>query len=47
MTGLVENTQASLIYNLVGEKNISNKSFINCYKLVEKIYKNRMTNDYG
>ncbi len=32
-------------YNLVGEKNISNKSFINCYKLVEKIYKNRMTND--
>ena len=32
-------------YNLVGKKNVSNKSFINCYKLDEKIYKNRMAND--
>ncbi len=32
-------------YNLIGTDNISNKSFINCYKLVKKIYKNRMINE--
>ncbi len=31
-------------YNLVGKKNISNKSFINCYKLIYQIYKNRRLN---
>ncbi len=32
-------------YNLVGSKNISNKSFINCFKLIKKVYKNRMINE--
>ncbi len=32
-------------YNLIGSDDISNKSFINCYKLIKKIYKNRMIND--
>tara|TARA_Y100001970_G_C14128895_1_gene800528 strand:+ start:406 stop:1380 length:975 start_codon:yes stop_codon:yes gene_type:complete len=32
-------------YNLIGSNDISNKSFINCYKLIKKIYKNRMIND--
>lgn len=32
-------------YNLVGSNDISNKSFINCYKLVNTIYKNRTIND--
>ncbi len=32
-------------YNLLKSKDISNKSFLNCYKLVNKIYKNRMIND--
>ena len=31
-------------YNLVGSKKISNISFINSYKLINKIYKNRMIN---
>ncbi len=31
-------------YNLVGSKKISTRSFINCYKLIKKIYKNRMIN---
>ena len=31
-------------YNLVGSKEISNKSFNNCYKLVNKIYNNRKVN---
>ncbi len=31
-------------YNLVGSKEISNKSFINCYKLVNKINNNRKVN---
>ena len=30
---------------LVGSKNISSKSFINCFKLINKIYKNRIIND--
>ena len=29
-------------YNLKGSKNISDKSFLNCYKLIKKIYKNRI-----
>ncbi len=32
-------------YNLLGSKNISNKSFINSYKLINQIYKNRIIND--
>tara|TARA_B100000989_G_scaffold298990_1_gene291721 strand:- start:2610 stop:3584 length:975 start_codon:yes stop_codon:yes gene_type:complete len=32
-------------YDLVGTNKISNKSFMNCYKLIKKIYKNRMIND--
>ena len=31
-------------YDLVGSKNISKKSFINCYRLVNKIYRNRIMN---
>ncbi len=31
-------------YNLINSKNISNKSFINCYKLIKKIYNNRIMN---
>ncbi len=34
-------------YNLISSNDISNKSFINCYKLINKIYKNRMINDKG
>ena len=32
-------------YNLVGKKLASNKSFINCFKIIKKIYKNRNKND--
>ena len=32
-------------YDLVGSKELSNKSFMNCYKLVNKIYNNRKFND--
>ncbi len=32
-------------YNLIGKKNISSTSFLNCYKLIKKIYKNRIIND--
>ncbi len=32
-------------YDLVGSKNISNKSFLNCFKLIKHIYKNRIIND--
>ena len=32
-------------YNLIGTNKYSNKSLINCYKLVNKIYKNRLIND--
>ncbi len=32
-------------YNLIGTKDISNKSFLNCYKLILKIYNNRKKND--
>ena len=32
-------------YDLIKTKKFSNKSFINCYKLINKIYKNRMIND--
>ena len=32
-------------YELVGTNRISNKSFMNCYKLIKKIYKNRIIND--
>ena len=32
-------------YDLLKSKKFSNKSFMNCYKLVKKIYKNRMIND--
>ena len=31
-------------YNLIGSKKITNKSFINCYKLIKKIYFNRKYN---
>jgi len=31
-------------YNLLGSKDISNKSFINSYKLINQIYKNRIIN---
>ncbi len=31
-------------YNLLGSKDISNKSFLNSYKLINKIYKNRILN---
>ena len=34
-------------YNLVKSKNISNKSLLNCYKLVQRIYKNRLLNVQG
>ena len=32
-------------YNLKKSGKVSNKSFINCYKLIKKIYKNRMINE--
>ena len=32
-------------YKLVGSKEITYKSILNCYKLVKKIYKNRLNND--
>lgn len=32
-------------YQLIKSKEYSSKSFINCYKLVKKIYKNRLIND--
>ena len=32
-------------YDLVGKKEISNASFLNCYKLINRIYKNRIIND--
>ncbi len=32
-------------YNLLNSNNISKKSFLNCYKLINKIYKNRKMND--
>tara|TARA_B100001057_G_C22801980_1_gene931864 strand:- start:143 stop:1117 length:975 start_codon:yes stop_codon:yes gene_type:complete len=32
-------------YDLIGSKNISNTSFLNCYKLINTIYKNRIIND--
>ena len=32
-------------YNLIGSKNISNLSLLNCYNLIKKIKKNRKTND--
>ena len=31
-------------YNLVNSSNITNKSFINCFKLVKKIYRNKIAN---
>ena len=31
-------------YNLIGKKNVNNKSFLNCYKLIQKIHRNRMNN---
>ena len=31
-------------YDLIGTNKISNKSFINCYKLIKKIHKNRIVN---
>ena len=34
-------------YNLVGTNKITDKSFINCFKLVKKIYKNRIINAKG
>ena len=34
-------------YNLKNTKDISSKSFLNCYKLINKIYKNRMINETG
>ncbi len=32
-------------YDLIGSKKISNTSFLNCYKLINTIYKNRVIND--
>ena len=32
-------------YNLVNKKNVSNKSLLNCFKLINKIYKNRYKNE--
>ena len=32
-------------YNLIGSKNISDHSLLNCYNLIKKIKKNRKTND--
>ena len=32
-------------YDLVGTNKVSKKSFMNCYKLITRIYKNRMIND--
>ncbi len=34
-------------YNLKNTKDISSKSFLNCYKLINKIYKNRIINETG
>ena len=34
-------------YELVGKRNFSNKSFINCYKLIHKIHRNRLLNDFS
>ena len=31
-------------YDLRGKKNISDTSFLNCFKLIKKIYKNRIIN---
>ena len=31
-------------YNLIGQKNINNNSFLNCYKLIKKIHINRKNN---
>lgn len=31
-------------YDLIGSNNVSNQSLINCYKLIKKIYKNKMIN---
>ena len=31
-------------YNLISSKNFSNKSLLNCYKLINKISKNRILN---
>ena len=35
----------SLSQNFLKDKNISDNSFLNCYKLIKKIYKNRKLND--
>lgn len=32
-------------YDLIGSKNISDKSLINCFKLIKRIYKNRIFNE--
>ena len=32
-------------YDIINKSNISNESFINCFKLISKIYKNRLIND--
>ena len=31
-------------YDMINKSNISNESFINCFKLINKIYKNRLIN---
>ena len=32
-------------YNLIGNKNVSNNSILNCFKFIKKIYRNRKMND--
>ena len=32
-------------YDLINNKNFSIQSFLNCYKLIRKIYKNRFINE--
>ena len=32
-------------YDMIGSKEISNQSFINCIKLIKKIYRNKKLND--
>ena len=34
-----------VFYNLIGSKNVSNNSILNCFKFIKKISRNRKMND--